>query len=177
MPRLVSIALFAVLLWQAVAAVVEQGRRVAVATHDGVGWPFRLGATTNERVRRVLGDDAAIVEQLPQRVPPGTVLLNRQFVVTPEMIAQLQAGQVSQPEFERLAARNGLFLQLTALLFPQPFLRSVPEPIALAELEAQPGHDRWLFVLHGDPEPTDRPGWQCSHRAANWTLWRLQKGS
>ncbi|MBL8754452.1 MAG: hypothetical protein JNK15_14205 [Planctomycetes bacterium] len=177
MPRFVRIALAAVVVWQAAATAIELGRRVVAAGDAGVGWSFRLDATTTERVQRVLGDDAALLRELPERVPPGTVVLNRQFVVTPEMLARLQAGGVSQAEFERLAARNGLFLQLTALLFPRPFLRSVPDPIALAELEAKPGQDLWLFVLQGDPEPEGRPGWQCSHRAAKWTLWRLSKAS
>lgn len=176
MHLLLRVAVLALLGWQAVQwAIAEQGH--LAATRE-IGWDLRLFASTDTRVQRVLGADAAIHASLRQLVPPGSTVMNRQVQGSLE---ELQRTAKSQEElvatFERLSARNGLFIQLTTLLYPDPFFLSVNDPIALVEAEVAAGRQPWLFVLEGDPEPTGRQGWQCVHREPRFQLWRLPKGS
>jgi hypothetical protein len=175
MHPLARFACAALLAWQAVAAALAHGERaVAIAGGDCVALATE---TTADRVGRVFGADMPIFLELPHLVPEGAVLLNRRIVSSLEEVrAKVKSEQELIETVQRLAARNGLFLQLAALLFPRPVLHSVPDPIALAEVEAGPGDDRWLFVYQGDVEPTDRKGWSCTHRAATYSIWRFQKG-
>lgn len=176
MHPLVRLALVAVVSWQALAA--GRGLVVRSGSAPGVDFPFALTATTDQRLRHALGDDAHLIEELRRVVPPGLVLLNQQVVATLDGLRATTRSEAELvAEFTRLSAQNGLFIQLTTLLFPSPFLLSVPAPIELAEQEAAAGRERWLFVLQGNAEPRDRAGWSCVHRAPRFSLWRFPKGS
>ncbi len=176
MHRFARIALVGLLAWQGVAAALLQARRTAANAPGDV--LASLTATTADRVRRALGDDAAIVTALRDVVPRGTVVLNRQVHGSLE---ELRRTAVDERQLiaalERLSARNGLFVQLTALTFPAPCLLSVPDPVAVVEREHAAGRDRWLFVLADDPEPEGRPGWTRVHRDRRFSLWRFRTGS
>lgn len=170
-PRVVISALLG---WQAAVSLVGACNRVT----DGpnVDWSLALSGDTTARMERVLGADAAIYLTLQQVIPPGTTVYNRKVQGS---IEELRRTTNSEEElraaFERLSARNGLFLQLSTLLFPNPFFVDVMDPIALVESEVAAGRQPWLFVLAPDPEPTARSGWTCCHRTERCRLWRFQK--
>jgi len=173
MHPIVRIALVGLVSWQAVAAAVALVRRSS--TCPGLS---SLTATTPERLQAALGADARLLIELQRLVPPGVVVLNQQVVGTlDDLIRTTKDEGELRAAFERLSARNGLFIQMTVLLYPTPFLLSVPAPIPLAEQEAAAGRERWLFVLQDDPEPRDRAGWECVHRDPRFSLWRFQKAS
>lgn len=181
-------AVLAVLGWQTALFVQREYAHVAATAH--LGADLRFAADTAARVRRVLGTDADVYDALRRLVPNGTMLVNRQVqgpAIDLEHVRALEARRAAgdetalrellalQTAFERLSARNGLFVQLTALLFPDPFFVSVPDPIALIESEVAAGRQPWLFVLDGDPEPGARAGWRRVHDSPRFRLWRFQK--
>lgn len=171
----VRLALASAVVWQALAAAWHHAERCRAAA--AMPWQPSLLATTSERVQAVLGPDAPIVEGL-RDLAAGRVVLTRQVTGS---IDELRAVAKDERElaaaFERLSARNGLQIQLTALLYPSPFVLRVPEPIALIEREAGAGRERWLLVIAGDVEPQAGGPWSCVHTHPRWSLWRYQKGS
>lgn len=167
------LTLGAAIVWQAGAAVAAGAHRLQ--TDNGVDWSFRLHADTAARVRHVLREDADLVTSLRTLVPPGSIVCNRQVQGSlDELIRTARSQDELRATIDRLSARNGLFIQLTTLLFPDVLFWSVDDPIAIVESEA--ARSAWLFVLDGDPEPTDRAGWTCAHRTDRFRLWRFQKG-
>lgn len=171
----VRLALASVLVWQALTAAWQQARHFRAAST--IPWQQSLLATTSERVQAVLGPDAPVVDGL-RDLAADRVVLTRQVTGS---IDELRATAKDERElvaaFERLSARNGLQIQLTALLYPSPFILRVIEPTALIEREATAGRERWLLVIAGDVEPTAGGGWSCVHTHPRWSLWRYQKGS
>jgi hypothetical protein len=152
-----------VLAWQAVLAVVALGG--AAVGRAGVSWHERLFASTDDRMRRVLGADAELAFAL-RTMPPGTLMLCQ------KVTGSLEGGQLP-PNFAELAARNGLLEQLTHLLYPDPFLLPTPTPIVDVENLTRRGVAAMLGVLPGDPEPTDRKGWTRTH-ASRFQAWQFR---
>jgi len=177
MHLLVRIAFIGLVAWQATAATALHGERLA-ATSAATDWGHALAATTTQRCERVLGTDAGLLTTLPPLCPPGLVVLHERVGGS---LDDLRRRTTSEQElaaaFARLAARNGLWLQWTALLYPQPFLLGVTDAITVAEHEARAGRPRWLLTLPGDPEPRDRTGWVVVQSSAQFTVWRCPTGS
>ena len=169
------IILGAAIVWQALAAAIAGAQRLQ--TDNGAGWWFRLHADTAARVRHVLREDADLVASLRTLVPAGSIVCNRQVQGSlDELIRSARNEDELRATIDRLSAKNGLFIQLTTLLFPDVLFWSVADPVAIVESETQAGRGASLFVLDGDPEPTDRAGWTCAHRTDRFRLWRFQKG-
>ena len=175
MHRAVRLAIASVVAWQALAALWQSTQRLTVVTR--AQWRDCLLATTGERVQAVLGPDAPMVDAL-REVAPDRMVLTRQVTGS---IEELRADSKDEHDlvatFERLSARNGLQIQLTALLYPSPFVLRLPEAQQAIEREATAGRDRWLLVIAGDVQPTAGNGWSCVRADARWSLWRYQKGS
>lgn len=169
------LAFASVVVWQAFAAVWQQAKHLT-ATAPAM-WRHSLLATTGERVAAVLGPDAPMVDAL-RELAPGRTVLTRQVTGS---IEELRANSKDERElvaaFERLSARNGLQIQLMALLYPSPFVLRMPEATTAVEREAAAGRERWLLVIAGDEQPTAGGGWSCVRADARWSLWRYQKGS
>ncbi len=165
------------LLWQAVVAGIDAANRVQAGR--AVGWDLRLLADTDTRMQRALGADVEIVHALRSLLPPGSLLLNRAVTGTIEELRQQTSDEQQRiARFQHLAAKNGLFVQLTGLLYPTPFFLSVADPIAAVEHNGDDGPAAasvWLFVLAEDPSPAGRPGWTRVHHEPRFDLWRFQK--
>ncbi|MCB9879375.1 MAG: hypothetical protein H6835_17405 [Planctomycetes bacterium] len=146
-------------------------------TATTLDWPFALGAPSDERIARVLGADMEILSFLRARLPGTCVLHQRVGGSLEELRQRYPDDRDFVAAFEGLSARNGLFLQLTALAYPQAFVIGLPEPITVAEDNAKAGHERWLLVLPGDPLPQGRPGWVAVHSSARFSVWRCPTGS
>lgn len=173
--------------WQGARFTIREFHHVVEMS--AIGADLRFSADITTRVRRVLGADADVYDLLRTVVPAGTIVVNRAVQGPPidlEHVRALEARRAAgdetalrelvelQTTFERLSARNGLFVQLNALLYPAPVFVSVPDPTAAVEDGAL--RDAWLFVLDGDPEPADRVGWQRAYASSRFRLWRFQKG-
>jgi hypothetical protein len=170
---LLRIALGAAVAWQAAAAGAAIAQRFEAS--GAADWDDRLTADTATRVRRFLGGDADILLVLRELVPAHTVVCNRQVQGSlEELVRTARSEDELRATIDRLSARNGLFVQMTALLFPDVVFWSVPDPIGM--VESDPEARSWLFVLDGDAEPTDRAGWTCAHRSDRFRLWRFRKG-
>ncbi|MCB1981541.1 MAG: hypothetical protein KDF63_06180 [Rhodoferax sp.] len=169
------IAVCAVLAWQAIGTVQSALARRPLYD-DGVPFADYLTADTATRLRAVLGPDAEIVGQLRDATGPGQIVLNR---VVQGSLEELQRNARDERElaamFEQLAAKNGLFVQLTGFLYPDPFFLSVPDPIVAVEDYDGPEARPWLFVLDGDPTPSARPGWTLAHHRPRFELWQFRK--
>lgn len=165
-PDMRPVLLFAaslVLAWQAALAVsaLAQGAWARAA----IPWHERLFASTDDRIRRVLGADAEIVFAL-RTLPPGTILLSQEVA---GRLEDLKPG-----DLERLAARNGLQQQLAQLLYPQPFLLPTPRPIESTEDLVRRGRNAMLCVLPGDAEPNERKGWQRTRALPELQVWEFR---
>ncbi len=156
----------AVLVWQAGAAATMLARH-SWANAD-VAWSTRLLASTDERLRMMLGPDAETLFALRLAAEPGAIWVLQKVVGRIEDVK-------SVAEFERLAARNGLNIMLATLSYPVPWLLEVPEPFATVETEAAKGLTLRLCVLPGDLEPAARPGWLCEKTTTHFKLWHFQK--
>lgn len=152
-----------VLAWQAALAVAALGG--AAADRAAVSWNERLFASTDDRIRAVLGDDAQLVVEL-RKLPPGTLLLSQAHAG--------QAADLTPGDFERLAARFSRLHRLSQLLYPAPFLLSVPQPIEGVEHCARRGRKAMLFALPGDAEPNDRKGWQRVSTTPGPQVWEYR---
>lgn len=150
MRLLLPLAALLLLTWQAGEAVLVLAH--GAATRAAIPWQLRLCATTDERIRRALGADAELLFALRGAVAPGSLLITQKVEGRVEDIR-------SVAEFERLSAKNGLLLQLTTLLYPDPFLLPASHPIPTVEDLVRHGHAAALCVLPGDADPGTRPGW------------------
>ena len=124
-----------VLAWQATAAALELGRRIAFRA--SVDYRLRLLADTDTRIRATLGGDAAIYAAVRELVPAsGWVLTRKVDGAIDDLLA--------------LAAKQGAIQQLSNLLYPGQLLFSVPDPIALVEAKATAGpQPRWPGAHRG----------------------------
>lgn len=173
MRLLLPLAALLLLTWQAGAAVLVLAH--GTATRAAIPWDLRLTATTDERIRRALGADAELLFALRAANAPGSLLLTQKVEGRVEDIR-------SVAEFERLSAKNGLLLQLTTLLYPDPFLLPASQPIPTAEDLVRRGHAAALCVLPGDADPGTRPGWSLvpasppasSSSSPPFQLWRFR---
>ncbi|MBL8730665.1 MAG: hypothetical protein JNM25_19765 [Planctomycetes bacterium] len=173
MRSLLRLLTCALLAWQAIVVTTGSAQRVVAASE---GWHLLFTADTETRLRQVLGEDAALFSELRTVVASGTVLLNQQVQGSLEGLRRTAKDEQDfRDTFARLAARNGLFVQLSGLLYPDLLFLSVAEPIAVIEAGVQDADDALLFVFEGDPVPTGRAGWTCTHQAARFQLWRFQK--
>ena len=166
MPLLLRIAVVLVLAWQAGSAAWAMLEPV-VATDLG-SWRQRLFATSDERVRRALGADAEILFAMRAAAEPGALWLV-------EKVAGRIEDIKTPADFERLSARNGLLIQLSTLLYPDPFLLAAPAAIAATEDLIGRGFDAALCVLPGDAAPAGRAGWRLVLDDAHFDLWRFRQ--
>lgn len=148
------------LSWQAAAGTARLAQQVWQARE--VGLAARLTEPTDERLRRGLGADLAIVQGLREVAQPGEWLMCR-VVFTAEALDE----------------RTGIVARLTRLrhaLFPWPLVSNGgAEPIAAAEAATPPGRSTLLLVLDGEPAPGERPGWLCVARGEGFQAWRLRR--
>jgi hypothetical protein len=166
MRRFLAITGLLLLGWQATMTAVAFAR--GLATQAGVPWQRRLLATTDDRVRMALGADADILFALRAASEPGDVL------IAAKVMGRIEDLE-SPADFERLAARNGLLVQLTTLLYPDPFLLTVPDAIAAVRDLSERGDPATLCVFPGDPTP-DAGGWSRTATDPHFELWRFRKG-
>jgi hypothetical protein len=131
-----------------------------------VPWSLRCAAS-DARLRTALGGDADLLFAVRAAVPPGTLLLNQKVMGD---ITKIEPARLLQ-----LAAKNGLIDQLTVLLYPDPWVISVPDPIATIEGLAARGRAAVLLVLPGDAEPAGRAGWSIDVAQERFSTWRFQK--
>jgi hypothetical protein len=157
--RFANLILAGLLAWQAAAAVVALGRGTVAGA--AVGYQQRLCAGTAARISGAIGDDVEVYQVLRTHVPAGAIVLTLK-VHGP--IADLQS----------VVAASRRLLQLTQLLYPDPYLCPVNDPIRVAE-NAAAGTEPWLLVLPGDVAPIGRAGWTCDHRSERCQLWRFRK--
>ena len=161
------VAVSLLLAWQASQAVL---RMVGTAgAHADVTFRESLLATTDERLRRALGDDADILLAMREVATPDSLWLTQKVTGLIEDIE-------TPADFERLSARNGLLVQLTTLLYPEPFLLAVPDPVAAVEGLVRRGHAAELCVFPWSRPPARREGWRRLRRNRHFELWSYQKG-
>lgn len=148
------------LLWQAVAGTARLAGQVWQSRD--VGLVARCTEGTDERLRRGLGADLAIVQGLREVAQPGEWLMCRVVFTA-----------------EAFDARTGIVARLTRLrhaLFPWPLVTNGgAEPIAAAEAATPPGRSTLLLVLDGEPTPNDRTGWHGVARGEGFQAWRLRR--
>ena len=157
--------LVALLLWQVVEAASAAVRRIGSAS--AAEWSFRLSASTLERMRRALGDDARAVVAVQSLARPEAVVLVEQVQAQGEDVAKAEVLQL-------LAARNLVIDRLTTLLYPEPWVAAVPRPIQVVEHLTAQGHVAELCVLPWQPRPAGRAGWELAGREAQVELWRYR---
>lgn len=142
-------------------------------SHLGLSFEARCCATTAWRITRVLGADAAALDDL-RSLPPGTVLACHDSMSLAANVGSLADLQRVPPErIQQLNARNGLLVQWKQLLFPPRLLLALPQPVEAVENEVRAGRAAVLCLLPGDPEPTSRAGWKrtlATPRVQVWTF-------
>jgi hypothetical protein len=161
---LVRFAVLALLCWQGCSAACAVWWLWQANVQ--VPWAQRC-ASSDARVRKALGTDAELLFAVRAAVPPGTLLLNQKVM-----------GDVTKIEPARLlelAAKNGLIDQMTVLLYPDPWVFSVPDPVATLEDLAMRARAAVLLVLPGDPAPTGRAGWTLDVAQERFSTWRFRK--
>jgi len=161
----------AALGWQAGAAALQLGERTVAQAQ--VPWQQRLFEGTDDKLRRALGADAELLFALRTEVPPGSLLVTQKVTGGKEDIERVQKDPAL---LATLSARNGLLVQLTTLLYPDPFLYAAPDPILFVEQIVAGGNDALLCVLPGDRSPTGRAGWTRLVDKPGFQTWRFQKG-
>lgn len=161
----------AVLVWQAAAACQALGRRVDAQAR--FSWRERLLDGTDDKLRRALGADAGLFFALRAAVPPGSLVVTQKVTGGKEDIERVQKDPTL---LATLSARNGLLVQLTTLLYPDPFLYAAPDPITVVEQVVAGGNDALLCVLPGDRTPAGRPGWSRTGDNPGFETWRYRKG-
>lgn len=166
MQLVLRLAVCAALGWQAVMGGIALGHRTAV--QQAVGYRARFLADTETRLRSALGADADLLFALRAAVPSGSL------VITQKVTGRIEDIK-SAADFERLNARNGLLVQLTTLLYPDPFLLAVSDPIAAVEDLVHHDREASLCVFRGDREPADRAGWSRTQQAAGFAIWHFRK--
>ena len=155
-----------VLAWQGTIAGWTVLKPIVSA--NGRTWQQLFLATSDERLRLALGKDAETLFAIRAAAKPDSMWLV-------EKVTGRIEGIKSVAEFERLSARNGLHIQLTTLLYPDPFLLPFENAITTLEDLVGQGRDTMLCVLPGDPAPTQRPGWSRVLQNKLFELWRFQK--
>ena len=155
-----------VLAWQSVMA----GWTVLkpIVTPNGRSWQQMLAFTSDDRLRLALGKDADTLFAMRAAADAGAMWLVEKVTGRIEDIK-------SVAEFEQLSARNGLYVQLTTLLYPDPFFLPAINAITTAEDLVGRGRNTMLCVMAGDPVPGDRPGWSLVQHHELFDLWRFQK--
>lgn len=146
--------------WQALVGTTQLARSVSQS------WPIAIGQrlcdSTEERLARVLGEDAAVARALRDAAMPGEWVLAR-VALTPAALDE----------------RTGSFARLTRLrhaLFPAPLLVAAgPEPVAAAEAALPAGQSVLLLVVDDEGTPEGRSGWRCVQRQPGFQVWRLQR--
>ncbi|MEZ6037080.1 MAG: hypothetical protein R3F29_06345 [Planctomycetota bacterium] len=165
-----------VLLWQGAVAAWHLGCDVVTVTPAVV--QKALSASDEERLRSVLGDDAAIVLAVQQASPPSGVLFGQQLTDTLE---SLQAVAVDEADLrarvEAGLARWRLLVQIRCVVMATAVFVTVPAPIAAVEAEVAKGSEPWLLVIAGDESPAGRPGWEQVLSNSRCAIWRFRKAS
>lgn len=163
-------AVVVTLVWQAGAAALQLGERAIGQAQ--VPWRQRLFDTTDDKLRRALGADAELLFALRTAVPPGSLLVTHKLG-GPEDFERVQRDPSLFPV---LQARKGLLVQLTTLLYPDPFFHEAPAAIEFVEDLVRRGIDALLCVLPGDRSPAGRAGWTQLVDHPGFQTWRFQKG-
>jgi hypothetical protein len=155
-----------VLAWQSVMAGWTVLKPI-VAPH-GRSWQQMLTLTSDDRLRAALGKDAGTLFAMREAAEPSAMWLV-------EKVSRRIEDIKSVAEFEQLSARNGLYVQLTTLLYPDPYFLPVINAITTAEDLVGRGTSAMVCVMAGDPVPSARPGWTLVQHNELFDLWRFQK--
>ena len=158
-----AFAVAAAMAWRAGATLLMEARRLAAS--DQPAWSQRLLASTDARIARALGADAAILAALQAAAPRPAL------VVVASPTADL--ATLTPERFEAINRRNGLIVQLQNLAYPDPWLQAVPDPYGVAAGLRAAGRDARVLQLPGDPAPREAEAWRAQALADGAVLWSL----
>lgn len=137
-----------------------------------VGLRERMLATTNERLRRRLGDDLEVAQALRTDARPG------EWLVWRVDLGGLGPDGMPGPALQQ---RVGAMTRLRHAVYPSPALLAntavavLADPIAGAEQNVHGGQSMLLLQYEGEPSPEGRPGWTRLRRESRFATWRFQK--
>jgi len=130
MSRTVRLALLLVLAWQAGLSVLDFARHVRA--RSGVPLAERLFASRDDRFRRALGRDAAVLFALRRHLPADAILLTR----TAETVTE-----------------SALVQSLRHALYPV-WVIEMPRSMLSGELSEAGGRPAWFLDLDGGGPPS-----------------------